>query len=513
MSNRLGARKELLAVSPRLRPSLDLNFLAGVLDPQMTFTRGCPATYFDTAGTMQIAAHNLIFPSVPATGWTIVGPVTLGTPTAAPDNTAASFFASTGTTTAVRQLFVSGTVVASTTYTASAYLKAGPHNAHIQINATGDTSACVAYFDLAGGTGLVGADLIAGFTGKSVAITSVGNGWYRCSFTFTMPAAKTTAKVYIGPCLTVSAVGDNRSYTGVAGQGVYVWGVQLEIGSTPSVYVPTVAAATSAPRFDYDPATLAPLGLLIEEARTNLALQSGDLSNAAWHPASVTVALPVVTGAQAVAPDGTTTAAKIVFPAVPNAGNAATIYQSVASTAAAYSLSVWLKGNAGGEQLYILTTPDSVTYYQQVVTLTTAWQRFTLVTPNLTATGWFFQIGCDRRSAGQSATLAQTIFAWGAQQELGAFATSYIPTITATVQRAADVPVSVDTGWLKSGAGVAVLTATTLPGASANVSQVGDGSNANPVASLFTATPDGRYRRVRYWRNGLTAAQLASALQ
>src|SRR5580765_5882879 len=39
------------------------------------------------------------------------------------------------------------------------------------------------------------------------------------------------------------------------------------------------SVAVNAPRWDYDPVTLALRGLLIEEARTNLLLQSGDMSN------------------------------------------------------------------------------------------------------------------------------------------------------------------------------------------------------------------------------------------
>jgi hypothetical protein len=43
-----------------------------------------------------------------------------------------------------------------------------------------------------------------------------------------------------------------------------------------------VAAVANQPRFDFDPATMEPLGLLLEDATTNLIANSGDFTNVAW---------------------------------------------------------------------------------------------------------------------------------------------------------------------------------------------------------------------------------------
>lgn len=66
-------------------------------------------------------------------------------------------------------------------------------------------------------------------------------------------------------------------------------------------------AAVDAPRFNHDPVTLQPKGLLIEDARTNLFTYSNQLDNAAWTKVRCSVSPDVAT-----APDGTLTADKLV---------------------------------------------------------------------------------------------------------------------------------------------------------------------------------------------------------
>jgi hypothetical protein len=103
----------------------------------------------------------------------------------------------------------------------------------------------VAYYDLTNGTAVVGADIVAGATNLSASIASVGNGWFRVGFTFTTTATSGGMTPYIGPCTTVSVSGDNRSAVGVVGQGIYVWGLQVEQGAFPTSYIATTAAAVT----------------------------------------------------------------------------------------------------------------------------------------------------------------------------------------------------------------------------------------------------------------------------
>jgi hypothetical protein len=262
-------------------PSLGLDFMTpGVLDPRITFTRASTATYFDSAGVMQTTAvnaprwdydpatlalrgllieevrTNLLFPAIPsgAPNWSLSGPVVAAAgSTTLPDGTAStiSLMSATDTTNAIRvwSHVLGVPATSSTAYTVSAFVKrssGAATNAHIQINAGGGaTTASAAYYDLGAGTAVVGADFLAGQTSKSVSIVSVGNGWYRIGYTFTISATNNLITAFVGPCTVVSSSGDNRSYVGVVGQGIYAWGVQAEAGAFATSYIPTTSAAVT----------------------------------------------------------------------------------------------------------------------------------------------------------------------------------------------------------------------------------------------------------------------------
>ena len=217
-------------------------------------------------------------------------------------------------------------------------------------------------------------------------------------------------------------------------------------------------AAVNAPRWDYDPSTHELRGLLIEETRTNLVLQSASLAVAPWTPAGVVVAAPTVTADQVVAPDGTTTAARIVYPQVIGAGAVSYVRQPITMSAVVYTYSMWLRGAVGGEQVYLLCADAVPTYHRTLVTLTTSWQRFTMTTGTLTAASWNFGVGTDLRDGTQTTKPAQTIYAWGAQLEAGPTPTSYIATTSAAVTRAVDICNITPLGsWFNASAGTLLM--------------------------------------------------------
>jgi hypothetical protein len=174
------------------------------------------------------------------------------------------------------------------------------------------------------------------------------------------------------------------------------------------------------PRFDYDPVTLAAKGLLIEESRANKLLQSNFA--ASWS----STGSPTVTLNAAVSPDGTTNATQITSSP---GGVFRAVFQDVATTAAAHTFSIYLKSATGTNQTMRIWA-DTSPSLSAAITVTPQWQRFTVSgTTNTTAR---VQIGVD------GSANAFDVYAYGAQLETGAFATSYIPTTTTSLTRNAD---------------------------------------------------------------------------
>lgn len=121
---------------------------------------------------------------------------------------------------------VTASLTAGTTYTASAYLKAGVTRTWSYIEVKSDAAAYpYAFFDLANG-------VIGVTSGCTAIMTPVGNGWYRCSVTYTM-VTSTTSFIGFSP-----STGNNViSYLGNGSGSIYAWGAQLEAGATLSDYI------------------------------------------------------------------------------------------------------------------------------------------------------------------------------------------------------------------------------------------------------------------------------------
>lgn len=136
----------------------------------------------------------------------------------------------------------SGLTLTAVPYTMSVYLKkAGRDWCNIGLFNGVDSKS--AWFNL--NTGTIGT-INSGITAN---IESVGNGWYRCSITRTM-AANSNNYIGIGASLTDGSI----AYLGNGSTSIYVWGAQLELGSTATTYQPiaTTQQAFISNQFKYN---------------------------------------------------------------------------------------------------------------------------------------------------------------------------------------------------------------------------------------------------------------------
>ena len=271
-----------------------------------------------------------------------------------------------------------------------------------------------------------------------------------------------------------------RNTSGVAVTGATCTQLQLEVGSVASDYTRNVGGLFP-PRFDYDPVTLAPRGILIEEQRTNLQIYSEQFEVAPW----VRTNLSTVTANSSAAPNGTMTADLLV--SAVGAGITGIAITSFSFSALTYTQSVFVKAATGVRYIQLLytsgtTSSDYANFDLQTGTVAggvyssasmtnfgNGWYRISMtsIATAFTSGVWIIAVPAANsvRGAAYTGNGTDSFLVWGAQLEAGAFATSYIPTVASQVTRTADqasIVAPMFAPWYNQTAGTFVFEGTAL---------------------------------------------------
>ena len=304
-------------------------------------------------------------------------------------------------------------------------------------------------FDLQTGTITYTAGAIVG------TIENAGDGWYRCSVRGTVTSS-VSGTAYIG------INGDSTTattYLGNVTSGIYLWGAQLVEGTDAKPYFATTNRQ-DVPRLDYrnaDGSLNSCPRLLLEPQRTNSIRNSTMVGAVAGSPGTLPTNWLVTANAgltQTIVGigtenglayidirfNGTASGSLILLSSESTSGIAASngqtwtnsfYFKTIASPLPPTSYNVHTIQRASGTNIgaFNLAFTPTTTLARYAQTVTTNQATITHIQP------YFFA------SVTSGATYDFTIRIAAPQMELGAYATTFIPTTTAAVTRLADVAI------------------------------------------------------------------------
>lgn len=212
---------------------------AGELAPYVTFTRPSTATRYNSAGLLETVAANAPRYDYDPTTVTRANLLTYSE-----DFSNAVWVKSGATVSANDALSPIGTSDADKIVESA--LNEG-HNVRASASLAGATTYAYSFFVKQAGRNSISVSRfnsaavpsfshtfdLSSVTSSGGSISDIGSGWYRCSGTFTTTGAG------VGGFVINMSNGASTVYAGDGTSGIYLWGAQLETGSTATDYIPT----------------------------------------------------------------------------------------------------------------------------------------------------------------------------------------------------------------------------------------------------------------------------------
>jgi hypothetical protein len=194
------------------------------------------------------------------------------------------------------------------------------------------------------------------------------------------------------------------------------------------------SVAVNVPRLDYTDSTCP--SILVEPQRTNICLRSQALATAPW-----TLESGAVTNNAIISPDGTLNANKLENVG----GSTGGVYQTITGLTFGDTYTVSFYGKLGTATNICLVMNNTIAWNTvggQSFTAadglnTTTWKKFSYTFTVPASIGFNIHIGTHSQT-GVTPQSTGTFFVYGVQAEKSSYATSYIPTTSASVTRNAD---------------------------------------------------------------------------